>query len=73
VIGNLNSSTSVLWLVGSSTGKDALPIHLAKRLLEDSKGIRDLVREPQRAVELERDRAAPRRVGEELETRPASA
>ena len=42
---------------------------LVKRLLEDFKGIRDPVREPERAAELERDSAAPRRIGEELETR----
>ncbi len=46
----------------------ALPIDLVKRLLEDCKGIRDPVREPERAAQLERDRAAPRPVGEELET-----
>ena len=46
----------------------SLPIDLVKRLLEDGKGIRDPVREPERAAQLERDRAAPRRVGEELET-----
>ncbi len=46
----------------------ALPIHLVERLLEDCKGIRDPVREPERAAEFERDRAAPRRVGEELDT-----
>ena len=46
----------------------ALPIDLVERLLEDCKGIRDPVREPERAAELERDRAAPRPVGEELET-----
>ena len=46
----------------------ALPINLVKRPLEDCKGLRDPVREPERAAQLERDRAAPRRVGEELET-----
>ena len=46
----------------------ALPIDLVKRLLEDRKGISDPVHEPERAAELERDRTAPRRVGEELET-----
>jgi hypothetical protein len=46
----------------------ALPIDLAKGLLEDCKGIPGPVREPKRAAELERDRAAPRPVGEELET-----
>jgi hypothetical protein len=46
------------------------PIELVQRLLEDGKGIRDPVREPQRAAQLERDRAAPRPVGEQLETGP---
>jgi hypothetical protein len=35
--------------------------------LADTKGIPDPVGEPQRAAELERNHAAPRRVGEELE------
>ena len=46
----------------------ALPIDLVERLLEDFEGIGDPVREPERAAELERDRAAPRPVGKELET-----
>jgi hypothetical protein len=45
-----------------------LPIDLVKRPPEDGKGISDPVREPECTAELERDRAAPRRVGEELET-----
>ena len=44
------------------------PIDLAKRPLEDRKSIPDPVREPQRTAQLERDLAAPRRVGEELQT-----
>ena len=48
----------------------SLLIDLVERLLEDRKGIRDPVREPERAAQLERDRAAPRRVGEELEAGP---
>jgi hypothetical protein len=46
----------------------ALAIDLTERPLEDRKGIRDLVGEPERAAQLERDRAAPRPVGEELES-----
>ena len=46
----------------------SLPIDFVERLLEDSKGIPDPVREPERTTELERNRAAPRRIGEELET-----
>src|SRR4029453_15320252 len=46
----------------------SLPIHLVERLLEDREGIADPVREPERAPKLERDRAAARRLGEELET-----
>ena len=46
----------------------ALPVHLVERLLEDRKGIRDPIREPQRAAQLERDRTAPRPVGEQRET-----
>ena len=45
----------------------SLPIDLVKRLLEDGEGIGDPVGEPQRTAELERDRAAPCGVGEELE------
>ena len=45
-----------------------LPIELVERLLEDRKGIPDPVREPERAAQLERDRTAPRPVGEELES-----
>jgi hypothetical protein len=48
----------------------SLPVDLAKRPLEDGKGIRDPVREPQRAAQLERDLTAPRPVGEELEAGP---
>jgi hypothetical protein len=43
-----------------------LPVDLPERLLEDCKGIRNLVREPERAAQLERDCAAPRHVGKQL-------
>ncbi len=46
----------------------SLPVDLVERLLEDRNGISDPVREVERAAQLERDRTAPRRVGEELET-----
>ena len=46
----------------------ALPVDLVERLLEDGNGIPDPIREPERAAELERDRTAPRPVGEQLET-----
>jgi hypothetical protein len=46
----------------------ALPVHLVERLLEDGKGIRDPIREPQRTAQLERDRTTPRPVGERRET-----
>jgi hypothetical protein len=48
----------------------SLPVDLVKRPLEDGKGIGDPVRGPQRAAQLERDRTAPRPVGEELEAGP---
>ena len=48
----------------------SFPVDLAERLLEDVKRIRDPVREPQCAAQLEGDLTAPRRVGEELETGP---
>jgi hypothetical protein len=47
-----------------------VPVDLTERPLEDRNGIRDPVREPQRAAQLERGLTAPRRVGEELETGP---
>ena len=43
-------------------------MHLVERLLEDGKGIRDPIREPERTAQLERDRTAPRPVGEQRET-----
>src|SRR6266508_6081007 len=46
----------------------SLPMGLLERLLEDRQGIRDAVREPERAAELERNLAAPRAVGEERHT-----
>jgi hypothetical protein len=45
-----------------------LPIELVKRPLEDGKGIADLVRQPKRATQFERDLAPPRRAGDQLET-----
>ena len=44
------------------------PVDLVERLLEDRNGISDPVREVESAAQLERDRTAPRRVGEALET-----
>ena len=41
----------------------SLPVDLVKCLLEDGKGIPGPVREPERAAQLKRDFAAPRRVG----------
>src|SRR5262249_1190766 len=48
----------------------ALSIDLAKRLLEDGNCLPAPVREPERAAELERNRAAPRWVGELFEPGP---
>src|SRR4030095_9569612 len=45
-------------------------VDLVEHLLEDRKGILNPIREPERAAQLERDLAAPRRVGEELEACP---
>jgi hypothetical protein len=45
----------------------ALSIDLAKRLLEDGNCVPASVREPERAAELERNRAAPRWLGELFE------
>jgi hypothetical protein len=42
-------------------------IELVEGLLEDRKGLRDPVCEPERAAQLECDRAASRRIGEEFE------
>src|SRR5262245_15181182 len=41
---------------------------LVERAFEHCKGIRDVVRVPERAAQLEGDRAAPRTVGQEVES-----
>ena len=43
------------------------PIELVERALEDGKSIRDPIREPERTAQLERDRAALRRVFDGVE------
>ena len=45
-------------------------IELVERALEDGKGIRDPIREPERATQLERDRAALRRIIDGVESSP---